>query len=262
MIDPTKKLDRFLMFLPGFTTWTMLLMPIWLGLLWPKAASFMLTFFAIYWVYMSVKYAIGLYKGFKRYKIETNTNWHGKCKALNFKDLPNKQQLPDKLENLHHIILIPTVKESFDIMEATFQSIINQTIPAENITIVIGTEIVGKEIVKKTIKNAKKKWGKELPRILHYFHPKGIAEEIVGVASPNRTWAAKHAVAQLKKENIPLEHFIFTTFDADTVLHKEFLARITYAYLTDAKRFNKFFQTNVFFFNIITFTAYCMPCCI
>lgn len=236
------------MFLPGFTTWMMLLMPFWLGFLWPKAASFILTFLSIYWVYMSIKYAVGLYRGYKMYKKESASKWYKKCSNLNFKDLPNNKQLPTSLDKLHHLILIPTVKESFEIMESTFQSIIDQTIPSENITIIIGTEEIGQEIVKETIETAKKKWGKKLPRIMQYIHPKGITGEIVGVASPNRTWSAKHAVEDLKKEDIPLEHFIFSTFDADTVLHKEFLARITHAYLIDEKRFNKFFQTNVFFF--------------
>ncbi len=249
MIDPKDKRDRFLMFIPGFITWTMLLMPFWLGFLWPKAASFILTFLAIYWVYMSINYAIGLYKGYKKYKKEILINWFNKCKELDFSKLPNNKQLPKTLDGLHHFILIPTVKETFDIMGNTFQTLIDQSVPTKNITIIIGTEEMGKEIVSETIKRAKAKWGKELPRILHYIHPKGISGEIVGVASPNRTWAAKHAVEQLRKENIPLEHFIFTTFDADTTLHKEFLARIAYEYLTEEKRFNKFFQTNAYFFH-------------
>lgn len=249
MIDPSKPLDRFLMFIPGFISWLMLLVPIWLGLLWPEAASYILTFLAIYWVYMAIMSAYGLYKGYSAYKREIKENWYEKCLELDYSKLPNPETLPSKFEDLKHFILIPTVRETSDILDPVFKAIIDANYPKDRILIVVGTEEVGEEAVTNTLKEIKEKYGDKLPEIRHYIHPRGIPGEIVGVASPNRSWAARHAVEELKAEGKNIKDYIFTTFDSDTVIHKEFLPRIAYAYLVDEKRFNRFYETCVRFFH-------------
>jgi len=249
MIDPKNKLDRTLMFIPGFLTWMMLLMPVWLGITAPKIASFILTFLSIYWIYMALTHAIGLIKGYKRYKKEVEINWYEKCKKLDFKKLPNHETLPENLDKTKHLLLIPTVNESFEILNDSIGAITKANYPMENIVLAIGTEEIGRDQVSDVIRRLKEKYGEKLPRILHYIHPKGIPGEIVGVASPNRAWAAKHAVEQLKKEGENMNNYIFTTFDSDWRLHPEFLPRVAYEYLTDAKRFNRFYETVVHLFS-------------
>jgi len=237
------------MFIPGFLTWTMLLMPFWLGFLAPKAASFILTFLAVYWVYMGISHGVGLIRGYKKYTKEITINWYKKCQRLDFTKLPNKKALPQSLESTKHLILIQTVMEQIDILDGTVKSIINSNYPTKNIVLVIGTEEIGKETSEKVIQQLKTKYGDKLPRIMHFIHPKGLPGEIVGVASPNRRWAATHAVAKLIEEKENINNYIFTTYDSDWMIHKEFLPRITYEYLKDEKRFNRFYETVVHLFS-------------
>jgi len=249
MIDPKKPSDRFFMFLPGFLSWAMILMPLWLGYLYPKAATFILTFIAIYWLYMAVTHAYGLLKGYKTFQEAIKTKWIKKVEKLDFEKLPNKKTLPDSYEGLKHILLIPTYKETIEILEPTFKGIMNQTVGRDKIIVIVGTEEAGEEIVTKALDEIKEKYGDKLPRIMQFIHPKGLPHEIVGVASPNRTWAAKHGIEQLKKEGIKVKNCIFTTFDSDATLHPEFLACVTYNYLTDEKRYNRFYETAVHLFS-------------
>lgn len=250
MIDPEhSKLDRFLMFVPGFSSWLMIFMPVWLGIIAPRAASFILTFIAVYWVYLAISHTYNLYRGYYRYKKEASTDWFKKLKELNFKELPEQESLPESLDQTKHLILIPTVREGFDILKDTFGAIIDQNYPTKNILVVIGTEESGQEQVGAAIDEAKKFYGDKLPRIWHFIHPKGIPGEIVGVASPNRTWAAKSAVKQLQENGEDIKNYIFTTYDSDWKLHKEFIPRLTYAYLTDEKRLNRFYETAVHLFS-------------
>lgn len=237
MIDPKDPRDRILMFLPGFITWTLILLPIWLGFIAPRIAAFVLTFVAIYWVFTSYKHAVDLIRGYREYKEESKVNWHEKCIKL------------DGYRKIKHFVLIPTYREGFQILEATFKGIMDQTIPTEKILVVIGTEEAGEEMIKESLAKLRKRYGEKLPKILHYIHPKGIPGEIVGVASPNRTWAARHAVEYLKEQGESISNYVFTTFDSDTIAHPEFLARITYLYLTDDKPFNHFFQTTTMLFD-------------
>lgn len=243
MIDPKKKLDRFLMFLPGFLTWVTLLMPIWLGFIAPKAASFAITFFSIYWIYMGLVFAYGLLRGYKKYEKEIKVDWYKKCKELDFKKLPNSNELPSDLSKVKHFILIPTYTESYQLLDETFRAIMNSSFPVKNLLIVIGMEERGGDVIPNNLKRLKEKYKDKLPQIKTYVHPAGIPGEIVGVASPNRNFAARHAVQELIDDGENLNDYIFTTFDSDARLHKEFLARLTYAYLTEPKRKNRFFET-------------------
>ncbi|PIR42793.1 hypothetical protein CO058_03465 [candidate division WWE3 bacterium CG_4_9_14_0_2_um_filter_35_11] len=250
MIDTNNKFDRFLMAVPGILTWTMLLMPVWLGLIAPKIAAFILTYLAVYWVYMAITHGIGLVKGYKIYEKEISIDWYQKCKDLDFKNLPNKATLPTSLDNLKHFILIPTVNEGYQMLSETIETIVNSSFPIKNILLVIGVEEVGEERVKETIEKIKSEYKKDnFPQLMFFVHPKGLPGEIVGVASPNRTWAAKHAVTQLQNENEDIRNYIFTTYDSDWKIHKEFLSRIAYEYLTDEKRFNRFYETVVHLFS-------------
>ena len=250
MIDPEhSKLDRALMVVPGLTSWIMIFMPIWLGATAPRAASFILTFLAVYWVYLSITHTYNLYRGYYRYKKESSTDWYKKILELDYSKLPSPESLPVSIADTKHLILIPTVREGFDILKDTFEAIINQNYPKDKMLVVIGTEELGEEPVKKALDEVHAQFGDKLPRIMHFIHPRGIPGEIVGVASPNRRWAAKSAVDQLISEGEDIKNYIFTTYDSDWKLHKEFISRLTYAYLTDGKRLNRFYETAVHLFS-------------
>jgi len=59
-----KKVHRFLEILPGFLTWSLLLSPVWLGLIFPQAIIFMLTFLTVFWFYLGIKFTYGAFKGY------------------------------------------------------------------------------------------------------------------------------------------------------------------------------------------------------
>ena len=113
----------------------------------------------------------------------------------------------------------------------------------------VGTEEVGALDVANAIDQIKAEYKDRIPEIWQFIHPKGLAGEMAGVASANRKWAAEHAVQKLRASGADIKNYIFTTFDADWQLHKEFIPRLTYEYLTDKKRFNRFYETVVHLFS-------------
>lgn len=244
------KLERFLEFIPGFLTWVVLTSPVWLGIMAPNIAVILLTFLSIYWVYLAMIHTAGAIVGYRRYKKEINTDWFKKLEELDFSTLPEKETLPENLNEVKHLILIPTVTESFDVLNTTLGTIADQNYPLkENIYIAISCEERGAQRVSESIEKIKEIYKDKLQNLLFYVHPQGIPGELVGGGAANRTWGATHAVEELKARGLNLNNFIFTTFDADTNLHKEFIGRLTYAYLETKKRFNHFYSTAVFLFN-------------
>ncbi|MBU1016779.1 MAG: hypothetical protein ABIJ36_01575 [Patescibacteria group bacterium] len=240
-------LFRFLEIVPGFITWATLLSPIWLGILAPRIMLFFLTFLSIYWIYRATIHAWGTLKGIKLYYAEIKINWLKKCKELKFSELPDTNELPKNFSALKHFILIPTVSERFEVLEPTFKALWESNYPKENFFIVVPIEEKGEKIVKTSLRKIKERY--PFKNLLVYTHPANIPGEVTGVGSPNRTWGAKHAIPDLKKGGVEIKDFIFTTMDSDTVVHKEFFARLSYEYLVSDKRLNKFFSTAVFLFN-------------
>lgn len=252
MSDSSKKtfLDRVLEFLPGFGTWLVLLSPIWLGILAPQIVALMLTFFSIYWVFMAFMLSTGSTIGYFKFKKETSTDWDKKCKELDFSKLPEPATLPKDLANTKHMLLIPTVNEPLRVLDQTFKALANQNYThKENIYVVISCEERGAKEVEISINFLKDMYKEQIKNVLFYVHPAGIPGELVGGGAGNRTWGAKHAIEELKNRGENLRNFIFSTFDADTILHHEFIARLTHAYLTCDKRDNRFYSTAVFLFD-------------
>lgn len=250
MINLDSKVDRLLMFLPGFLAYLTLTFPLTLGYIAPGVAAFLLTFVTVYFVFQAFsKGLIGLIIGYRKYLKEINTDWYQKLIELDFNNLENKDTLPKNLKELKHFILIPTVKEDFSILEGTLKSIMDSNYPTENMLVVFAIEEVGEKIVRDALQQFRDKYKDKSPKIISFIHPKGLPNEITGVASPNRRWAAMKAVEYLKEEGEDLKNYIFSTYDSDWTVHKEYFSRIAYLYVTEPKRWNKYFQSHVHVFN-------------
>lgn len=244
-----RHVNRFLEILPGFLTWTLLLSPIWLGLFFPRAIVYLLTFLSVYWVYLCIKHTVGILRGYYIYKKEKNVDWYSECKKLDFKNLPDKETLPSFLDNVKHFILIPVVNEPDEVLKDSLNSILNQTYPPKSVTLVYTIEEKYHKDVEKRITKLLEEDRDKLDLVLTYVHPAGIVGEAVGVGGANRTWGARHAVEDLNKMRKNIRNYIFSSLDADHVINPQYLARLTHLYLASDRRDNKFYSTAVHLFN-------------
>lgn len=247
--ETRSKAQRFFEIIPGLLTWVVLSLPVWLGIVAPSLVAIILTFLAVYWAYLAIVFTLGMFISYTKYRKEISLDWFSKCKELDFSILPEKHTLPKSLKDVKHLILIPMVNESYEVLNATFKSLAEQNyLFKENIYVVCSVEERGEKNVRQSLEKIKVQYNLAFKEILIYAHPSGITGELIGGGAPNRTWGAKKAVEELKLRGENLRNFIFTTYDADTTIHKEFLARLTYEYLICEKRDNHFYSTAVFLF--------------
>lgn len=244
-----EKVERVLGLIPGLLTWTILLAPIWLGIVYPQAIIYMLAFITLYWCYMAFKNSMGIILGYPKYQEEIKADWLGKISELDYENLPDRETLPDSVEQIIHFVVIPVVNESEEILRGPIEALYNQDFPTEQVCLVYSIEEKYGEEVEKSIKNILGDREKEFFRVFIFRHPAGIEGEAKGSGGGNRKWGASHAVEELRKEGVDFKNYIFSNLDADHVLHPKFLSRITYAYLIEADRYNKFFTTSVHLFN-------------
>ncbi len=243
------KVRRLLEILIGLATWSLFLSPVWLGLLAPKIMIFYITFLTVFWCYMAVRHTIGAILGYSKYKKEIIRDWADECEKLDFKTLPDKATLPPSLKETKHFVLIPAVNEPDKVLLGSIASLISQAYPIDRVTLIFTIEEKFAETTIPRIKTLLASNIDKFEEVLFEIHPAGIPGEAIGVAGANRAWGAKKAVEHMEAAGKNLRNYIFTTFDADSQLHHQFLARLTHLYLTTDRRDNHFYSTAMHLFN-------------
>lgn len=246
-----KTLQRVLEIIPGVLTWGLILSPIWLGVIYPEVVIYILTFLSVYWAYMAVKHFKGLWMGYKHYQKELVVDWWSECLKLEdaWDKLPDKNTLPENLASVVHFVLIPTFNEPADVIKNSIESLFAQTMPCKQILLVCAVEEKYSQRVLADIDAAIGDRKKDLYGFYAFVHPAGIEGEAKGAGGANRTWGAKHTVEELKKQNVVLKNFVFSTLDGDHVVHPQYFARLTHLYLSTDNRNNHFYSTAVHLFS-------------
>ncbi|MFC1756215.1 hypothetical protein ACFLZK_02370 [Patescibacteria group bacterium] len=234
---------------PGLLTWMVILSPLWLGFLWPRAMVYFLTFITLYWSYMAIINTLGLFVGYPRYKKEMAEDWKARFDELDFSKLPETETLPSSKEELKHFILIPCVNEPHIVLKESFDSILNQTYPTKSMTLVYTVEEKYSKDTKKKIKDIVLPHKDKFDQILIFVHPAGIPGEAKGVGGANRTWGCSKAVQFLNSNGRNTRDYIFSSFDADHIVDRQYLVRLAHLYMTTDGRDNHFYSTAMHLFN-------------
>lgn len=240
-----RKIHRALEILLGTLTWFLLLSPVWLGLIYPSAMVYLLTFLTVYWSYMAFKHSAGLISGYKKYKEEISIDWYEKCTKLNFDNLLDKSTLPPTLEDVRHILVVPAVNEPEEVLKESINSIFDQSFPKDQITLVFTVEAKYADQTTQTIQNIIGVRKESLNNLMFFVHPAGIPGEAIGDGGANRAWGTRHAVEELRKSGENIRNYVFSNLDSDHVLHRHYLSRLTHLYLTSDKRDHHFYSSAV-----------------
>ncbi|KKP31171.1 MAG: hypothetical protein UR21_C0014G0001, partial [Candidatus Woesebacteria bacterium GW2011_GWC2_31_9] len=115
---------RALEILPGFFSWNVILFPYWGILVIPNVVAYFILLFNIYWFYQSFLIAITSIISHIRIQASIDYDWMEDLKSF-----------PDWKE-VNHVIIIPTYKEPLHILERTINSLINQTFPTKQISVI------------------------------------------------------------------------------------------------------------------------------
>lgn len=241
-MTPEKKahlLQRSLEILPGFVSWNMILFPYWGILVMPVIVAYYVLLFDVYWLFQSVLTAITISISHLRMQASKSFDWKGEIKSF-----------PD-WEKVNHIIVIPTYKEPIHIIERTFNSLLNQDLPLKQLHIVLGMEKKENEDTRlEKVKILQKKYGKTFGSLIITVH-KLIPGEIAGKSSNERFALLDAKKVLFKKGKLDPLYTTVTSCDADHVYFPKHFSCLTYKFLDDPDRYNKFWQSAVFFYQNI-----------
>ncbi len=229
------KTRRSLELLPGFLVWTVILFPIWGSFLIPTTVAYFILFFDIFFFYKSFSLSITASIASKKIRETEKQNWFEKVKQL-----PNENQV-------HHVLVIPNYKEKTEKIRTTLQALARQSYPATRLHVVLAMELREKEAHARAailIKEYKHVFGS----IFATYHP-DLPMEVKGKSS-NEAFAGRAAYHELfEKGHLDINYATVSSVDADSIFDKEFFAHLAYKFLTDNKRYNKFWQSATVYHN-------------
>jgi cellulose synthase/poly-beta-1,6-N-acetylglucosamine synthase-like glycosyltransferase len=234
---------RFFEILPAASAWATLFLPIIFLKEHPNAVSVFILLYIFLWFLRAIEYAFFLVYSFRKYKKALRRDWREEVKKV----AKNADILPEKVV---HLIILPTYKESLEVLRESISSVAQSDFPKEQIYFCLATEERDLKNGRKNAKILQQEFRETFGRFFWQEHPMDLPEEIPGKGG-NISYAAKNIEKILSSEGIPYKNVLVTTLDADNKLHPYLLSALTVAYCGNPQRHKRSFQPLPLFFNNI-----------
>ncbi len=248
--------------MPGLQFWLVFFGAVTLSRTRPVWAAIFIICFDLYWVLKALNVASHLIASYRKFKIFVTINWLEYVKKLEDPEQfiaylhdrlstnlgrVEKQYLTEEIcrlktrlasgsllgtyTNFYHVILVPFVDESFEVLDSTLGAIANSNYPKDKMIVVLAREERAGEKSRAVGEEVQKKYGSLFYKFFITAHPDGLAGEIKG-KSANASFAIQTVRPQLNAMGIHDEQVLVSNFDSDTIVHPQYFARVMYEFLT------------------------------
>ena len=213
------RLYRTLEIIPGALVWLAFVLAIALSFAKPLwVISFIIIFDALWLIRISYL-LVFLLTSYRRFRFESQRDWSGMVKVL------------PGYDDIIHLIFLPTYKESEAVVNQSLESLTNVQYPTDKLFVVLCGEAKDAQHFRTIAATMEAKYGKSFFRFLVTEHPQDVAGEVAGKGS-NTAYAGRLAKDLIDELKIPYEKIVVSSLDVDTVVHPQYLACLTYHYLT------------------------------
>ncbi|MBU0636839.1 MAG: glycosyltransferase family 2 protein [Patescibacteria group bacterium] len=224
-----RRLYRLLEIAPGFLSWSTLLLLIILSYFKPIWVAYFIIAFDVYWLLLVIY--LGILLLFAYFAMQKNVliNWRVKCNNLSWQDI-------------HHLIIFPTYKESLEIIKQSFQGLLDDGYPTEKMIVILAVEAREGKDALVNAKIIEQEYGNKFKKFLITIHPDNIVGELKGKGA-NQAWAAKEVKEKIiDKENYDYNKILVSVFDIDTVVFPGYFFCLTYKFLTTPNPYKASYQ--------------------
>lgn len=253
---------RLFEMLPAIFSYGALLLLVVLSYFSPILAAIYLLLVIITLLVKAVGIAIHTITGHSRLEAAQKIDWHQRLIDLEVPDaayhkinsgiinnkefdiirhIDNLQMIsaePDKFpkpSQIYNAVIIATYNESYDVLEPTIQSVLDNTFNSNKIILTIAYEQRGGPSTKKTVQRLQKKFKDKFFALHVIEHPKDLPDEVVGKGA-NITYAGQYLSEWIKSQNIESKNVIITTLDSDNKPHSTYFDYVTYEYIVHKDR--------------------------
>lgn len=258
---------RIFEILPGALSWTILFLPVILGLISPKAAAYFVVAYLLLWFSRSIGIDIRAIQGWRQMnehkkapwpklnddlekliaRVPDAPSWHARNLKRVEERMSSYRLLPSEV---YHAVIVAFWNEPIEILEATVESVLASNYDPKKIIFVLAYEQRGGDEAKATAESLIAKYGSNFYESKSVMHPWPMAGEIIGKGG-NVTYAGRWLKTYLEKEKIDPLHVLVTTLDADNRPDPQYLAALTYTYCsTEEPKYASYQPIPMYFNNI------------
>lgn len=217
---PSRFEQRFYEILPGTLVWFTVFASVILSFVRPIWVVYFIIIYDLYWLFRVAYYLPFLISSWISYRRDLQKDWLAIAKSQS------------DFDDVYHLVMLPTVKEDLVVLRDCFESLLRSTYPKDRMIIVLGGEGRAEEEFKGKAEIIRKEYGHRFFAFLTTVHPSDLPGEIPGKGS-NMNWMGHRALEKIEEWGISTDQVIVSAFDIDTVMHPQYLACVTYKFLTE-----------------------------
>ncbi|MDQ6772333.1 MAG: glycosyltransferase family 2 protein [Candidatus Dormibacteraeota bacterium] len=214
--------DRMLEVAPGLVTWTLLLAPAWIPLLFgssgARAVAISVLIFNIYWFLRAFALLYGVTATYRHLREDMAIDWLARCQES------AEAGVTPPLD-YHHLSIIPTYTEPYHVLERTVQAIVDSNYPKELTLVGVITRVDDKPGWANVAKLRERFEGE----VAGFFHIKDPMEPpLVPGKSAAMNWGGRDMVRRLTEMGFDLSRVLVTDLDSDYRVHPQYFAWVSY----------------------------------
>lgn len=243
LVKARTKRYRFFEILPGFLSWSILLLPFILSTISVRVSAYIMLSYLILWFIKAMALNVRVLQGYKTLQQHQRIKWQhliddvmsGKPAAQTPKwhaqNLVRLQKHPNGIrpQDVVHAVIVATYNETREVLEPTIKAILANDFDPKKIILLLAYEGRGGAAVEAQAKQLMQDYSGIVLHAEAVMHPDGMPNEVRGKGG-NITFAGRKLEAIVKKHSIDVNHVLVTTLDSDNRPHPQYLAGLTYVY--------------------------------
>lgn len=211
---------RIFELIPGLAAWVTLLGLIFLSWRLPQVVVIFILLYDLYWILKLFYLFLHLRYAFSKMRKNLKIDWLKKLEGEG-----------SSWQNIRHLIVLPMYGEPYEVVEQSFQSLIDANYPKEKLLVLLACEERGGAGDRATAERIKEKFGSRFGGFMTTFHPADLPGEMPGKGS-NEAWAVKHAIPELVDgKGIRYEDVLVSVFDIDTRTAPDYFGVLSHYFL-------------------------------
>jgi hypothetical protein len=229
---------RWLEIIPGAAVWLTLLAAIGTSFIAPTVAIGFIIIFDLYWLIRVLYILVYLILAYRRFRQASQVHWSAKL-----------HEVPG-WSTITHVIMLPTFREPYAVLRDTMLSLSKVEYPLDRFIVVLATEERDAENIRPIATKLKDEFSNTFGGFLVTEHPGNIVGEVAGKGS-NIAWAGREVKKLIDERGLPYDQILVSTFDADTVAHRQYFSYLTLTFLQHPNRLRTSYQPIPLFHNNI-----------
>ncbi|PKM88921.1 hypothetical protein CVU83_00940 [Candidatus Falkowbacteria bacterium HGW-Falkowbacteria-2] len=234
-----RRLYRIFEMLPGFLSYSTLIVLLVLSFFKPVWVAFFLIAFNVYWLLLVIYLAVHLVAAYRKLKYNSQVNWKERVEAIAAGDFSANDIASDSLtkkgktwKDYWHLIVLPNYNESEEIIASAIQSLLSDGFPTNQMIVVVAMEERAGEEAHERARNIEARFKDKFGHLIITFHPDGIEGELKGKGA-NQAWAIKQVQRDLlDAEKFNYDDVLVSVFDIDTMVKPGYFYALMYKFLT------------------------------